>query len=136
MSDSTKHQTQPHKRRPCIYSRVGCRTGVAGRYNLHLPFFKVTFIVSFWSDWPLFLDDKIHRRYRASGLGDWTTGKSGRELILSDSEQWRILQTVSRQGYLDGITQSMETVDNLPWDEHKRTHQLMFDYADFQVWKN
>ena len=52
---------------------------------------------------------------------------------MSDSEHWRVTNAVSRQGYLDGITQSMETVDNLEWDEHKRTHQLMYDYADFQI---
>lgn len=53
---------------------------------------------------------------------------------MSAGEQWRVTNAVSRQGYLDGITQSMETVDNLPWEEHKRTHQLMYDYADFQIW--
>ena len=81
-----------------------------------------------------FVDDEIHRRYRAKGLLDKSSKLlTGRSIIMSDSEHWRVTNAVSRQGYLDGITQSMETVDNLEWDEHKRTHQLMYDYADFQI---
>jgi len=94
--------------------------------------------VSNWGCWALqfalaiLQDDEIHRRYLQKGLID-EKGLTGRKLIMSAGEHWRVTNAVSRQGYLDGITQSMETVDNLPWEEHKRTHQLMYDYADFQI---
>ena len=95
--------------------------------------------VSNWGCWALqfalacLQDDMIHQRYRQHGLGDWNNLKTGRSIVLSSSEQWRILDVVTRQGYLDGITQSRETVDNLKWDEHKKTHEMMNEYADFQI---
>jgi hypothetical protein len=49
---------------------------------------------------------------------------------MTASEQYRILMMVTRQGYLDGITQSAETVDNLKWEEHEKTYELMTQYAE------
>ena len=74
-------------------------------------------------------------RYRQKGLGDWTDNRNGRSLVLDEQEQWRILDVVTRQGYLDGINHSRETVDNLKWEEHKKTHLMMREYSDFQIQK-
>ena len=78
-------------------------------------------------------DDMVHMRYRQKGLGDWTDNRNGRSLVLDEQEQWRVLNVVTRQGYLDGINHSRETVDNLSWEEHKKTHLMMREYADFQI---
>ena len=71
----------------------------------------------------------IHKKFK--GIGKyWESTVSPQDLILTESEQYRITAMVTRQGYLDGITQSTETVDNLSWDEHKKTHDMMTDYAE------
>lgn len=67
------------------------------------------------------------------GLAHKGNGKNGISLLHTVSEQYRITAMVSRQGYLDGITQSDETVDNLPWSEHERTFELMQEHADLQI---
>ena len=61
------------------------------------------------------------------------SGKNSLSLVHTVSEQYRITAMVSRQGYLDGITQSDETVDNLSWAEHERTYELMKEHADLQI---
>ena len=67
------------------------------------------------------------------GLAHKGNGKNGISLVHTVLEQYRITAMVSRQGYLDGITQSDETVDNLPWSEHERTFGLMQEHADLQI---
>jgi hypothetical protein len=39
------------------------------------------------------------------------------------------MQFVGQLGYLDGISNKPDTCDNLPWEEHERTHSLMMEYT-------